>query len=253
MPSAGERIDIVITSFNRIEFTKKTIDYIKDRTKSPYRIIVVDNCSTDGTQDYLVSLKRDKVIGHLILLEENYGIHMAKNYGLSLVRSEPYYIDTDNDLLCPKLEPDWIEQLKGLMDRNPEYGAIACTPQALIGSGKGGFEEGPEVIKMGHVGAHLRMMRTKAVRDVGGWERKWDAKRNSEDGWIATQLGKLNLDVGYARDIHCWHQFGDDNNWGYKDMPIKQHGHREMWPPTNHYESIKSMFDPITWKEIKEK
>lgn len=172
---------------------------------------------------------------------------MAKNYGLSLVRSSPYYIDTDNDLLCPELEPDWITRLIELMDKNPEYGAIACQPQVLIGTGKTAFVNAPEVVKFGHVGGHLRIMRTDAVRSVGGWAKTWDAKRNSEDGYIATELGKLNLSVGYARDIHCWHMFG--KNWNYGDLKLEEHGHRDMWPPPEHYDTIINNYDEKTFKE----
>src|SRR5690348_15354303 len=130
-----DKIDIVITTFDRKEFTRRMIDYIRERTKTPYRIIVVDNNSDDGTQEMLFNMKHNGIVSHLVLLEENYGIHMAKNYGLDLVRSTPYYIDTDNDLLPPKLDPDWIARLIELMDKNPEYGAISCQPQVLVGSG----------------------------------------------------------------------------------------------------------------------
>lgn len=238
-------IDIVMTTFNRWEFTEQVLEHISKRTKTPYRLIIVDNASTDTTPYELFDRKKVGRIHDLVLLENNYGIHAAKNIGLSIVRSEPYYIDTDNDLLCAKLEPDWISRLISLMDKNPKYGAIACRPQVLVGSGEKSFENASEVVKFGHVGGHLRIMRTQAVREVGGWEKVWDAKRNHEDVYIAGELEKIGYDVGYARDVRCWHIFGE--NWGYEEIPIEEHGHREMWPPPEHYQEIITNFSEETW------
>ena len=240
-------ISIVMVTYNRMQFTSDAIKYLEERTKTPYRLIVVDNCSTDGTQDMLYKLKQDKLIHHLILLEENYGIHMAKNYGLALVRSEPYYIDTDNDLLCAKLEPDWISKLVDLMDRYPKFGAIACRPQVLVGRGGNEFDVPDEVVKFNHIGAHLRIMRTEIVQKVGGWEKNWTANRNHEDTFISTALQNVGYQVGYAKDVRCWHVF--QPNWGYKDIPPEKHGHRPMWPPSEHWDSIIDKFDPETFRE----
>jgi len=243
-----EPVDIVMVSYQRFDFTKKSIQYIKERTKTPYRLIVVDNCSDLEIQQKLFNLKQNGYIQHLILLEENYGIHMAKNYGLSLVRSERYYIDTDNDLLCPNLEPDWITSLVGLMDKYPKYGAIACRPQVLVGRGGHEFDGPDEVVKFNHLGAHLRIMRTDVVRKVGGWEKNWTANRNHEDKYISTLLQDEGYDVGYAKNVRCFHQFSV--NWGYKDIPIEKHGHNEMWPPPEHWDTLIDKLDINTFQEL---
>ncbi len=240
-------IDLVMVCYNRKNFTSKAIEYLHDRTKTPYRLIVVDNNSTDGSQEMLYNLKQNGLISHLILLEENYGIHMAKNYGLSLVRSTPYYIDTDNDLLCAKLEPDWIQQLIALMDKYPNFGAISCRPQVLVGRGGHEFDGPEEVVKFNHVGAHLRIMRTEAVRRVGGWEKTWTANRNHEDSYIAQRLDTIGLKVGYAKNVRTFHMFG--KNWNYGDIPMETHGHRDMWPPPEHWDTLLDKLNPDTFQE----
>jgi glycosyltransferase involved in cell wall biosynthesis len=243
-----ERIDLVMVTYNRMEFTQKTLKYLAERTRTPLRIIVVDNNSDDGSQDMLYEMKKNGLIHHLLLLEENYGIHMAKNYGLALVRSHPYYIDTDNDLLCPDLEPDWIERLTSLMVRYPEFGAISCRPQVLVGRDGSEFDVEGEVVEFSHTGAHLRIMNTEKVRGVEGWDKTWNAKRNNEDGYIAGKLQEIGLKVGYAKDVRCWHIFGE--NWGYKDIPVEEHGHREMWPPSEFFDKGMENFNHKTWEPI---
>jgi len=238
-------IDIVIVSYDRIELTTKMITYLWDRTKNPFRIIVVDNGSGARIAQRLWMMHRQGLIHHLLLLGENYGIHMGHNYGLDLVRSEPYYISTDNDLLCPELKPGWLEQLTRLMDEYGHLGAIACRPQILVGRGNYGFDEVEDVLEMGHIGAHLRIMRTAEVRESGGWRRQFDRNRNDEERWICRKLHNMGYKVGYAKNIYCYHMWVDDN-WGYpKDITMEDHGHREIYPSPSHYARIP--VDPETF------
>ena len=52
-----EPVPILITSYNRINFLKRTIENINKNTLYPYYLFVVDNNSTDGSREYLKSAK----------------------------------------------------------------------------------------------------------------------------------------------------------------------------------------------------
>lgn len=247
-------IDIVIVSYLRSQFTLECIEHIVNRTKVYYRITLVVN----GTKEHDISvidrykdLHISGVIDHLVLLDENYGVHAAKNIGLMLVRSRPYYIDMDNDILVPDLEPDWVTRLVELMERHPEYGAISLRPQVLIGRSGKEFDVAGEVVKFSHIGAHGRIMRTDIVKKVGGWRQVWDSKRNNEDHWIASKLASEGYLVGYSKNLRCWHLFGDEDHdpWGYdKKMKPEDHGHVERWPPVNKVGGDINNFDRKTWE-----
>lgn len=236
-------IDIVAVTFNRIAFTRQFYRHLVDRTRTPFRLIVVDNGSTDGTVEFLQECKR---VDSLVLFDNNRGIHCAKNAGLKLVQSRPYYVDTDNDILCPDLEPDWIARLVDLMDRYSDYGAIACRPQAMVGS-PGDFWDGCGEIKdASRAGASLRIMRTEQVKQVGGWRNVVKPGRNNEEQWIADKFRQIGFRVGYASQLYCWHCFCE--NWGYKDIPMEVHGHRPIWPLPSTYDQIKC--DAKTWEPL---
>lgn len=235
-------IDIVMVTFNRIGYTSEVIQHIKDRTSTPHRLIVVDNGSTDGTVAYLYDCLS---VNEIMAGDKNRGIHWAHNAGLALVKSK-YYISTDNDCLCPLLEPDWIAQLVALMDRHNDFGAISCRPQVMVGSIPGMFDGCDEVKEVSHAGASLRIMRTDAVRKAGGWEKTTNPGRNHEERWIASHLHRVGYRVGYARDIRCFHKFGV--NWGYQEIPINEHGHNLIWPLPEYYDKIKC--DPETWEPL---
>jgi GT2 family glycosyltransferase len=243
-------IDIVLTSYLRLAYTEKAVRYLRQRTRSPFRLTVVDNGSDELTQKMLIMGQQSGDIDQLILLKNNYGIHAAKNIGLSTVHGFDYYVDTDNDIYVPDIEPDWITKLYTIMCRHPEYAAIACQPQVFIG-GVPKISEDEEVFETSHCGAVMRMMKVEAVRSVGGWEKIWDAKRNHEERYICGELRKKGYKVGYAKDITCFHPFMSEgtDKWGYpQEMKPEEHGHNDVHIP----ETVGDInrYDQKNWREL---
>lgn len=69
------KIGVVIVTYNRIEKLKKSLDSYERQSKRPDYILVVDNCSTDGTKEYVKNWKRkeDGILRYSISLSENMG------------------------------------------------------------------------------------------------------------------------------------------------------------------------------------
>jgi GT2 family glycosyltransferase len=176
-------------------------------------------------------------------------LEYAKNVGLAEVQSE-YFVSTDNDILCPLLDPDWLAQEIALLDAHPEYAAIALRPQVFVGGLPGiPFEKVEGDIKeCAHVGGVLRIMRTQVVRDVGGWGNA--PGRGHEELVICGKLRSAGFQVGYAKNLHAWHCFGTaDAPWGYEDVPLESHGHSAVQPPVWVYDTdeYRAKFDPLTF------
>lgn len=213
--------DILIVTHNRLEFTNKTLKYLSDRTRSPYRLIIVDNGSQDGTREVLRAIPEPHKV---ILLPENLGLERAKNLGLEHVESE-LFVDSDNDILVPDLEGmDWLDRLSLLMHNHPEFAAIAMRPQILVGVGAI-FRRDGEVIENNVCGASMRMMRTDLVKKAGAWRDQFT--NDSEEWHIAGELKKMGYKVGYAKNLWCYHLFGNDRHWGYGGEVDRRHGNRE--------------------------
>lgn len=69
------KIGIVIVTYNRIEKLKKSLASYEEQSKKPDYILVVDNCSTDGTKEYVKNWKnrQDDILRYSISLSENMG------------------------------------------------------------------------------------------------------------------------------------------------------------------------------------
>lgn len=165
------------------------------------------------------------MIDILVLLDHNYGLEYAKHRAMSFVDSR-LFVSTDNDILAYKYDPCWLTKMVELIDTNPQYAAIGCRPQILVGTGNIFEGKTEEVIEFTHVPGYLRIMRTDFVKYVGAWRDEREL-RGHEEYWISLKLQEQHMKVGWANNVKCWHLFGE-GNWGYGDLPVEKHGHGEV-------------------------
>lgn len=250
-------IDVAILSCNRARITSVSLEQIHRRTTTPHRLIVLDNGSVDESPQVLEDYEEAGWIDELILHEENWGVHWGFDRLLEEIETERY-VCADNDLVpqSPRGGVDWLEMLAGLMDERPDYAAIAGRCHVHIGQPRNLFEDAPEVLEMSHVGASLRLMRTEVVREVGGWRDTKEPSRDNEEHWICGRLRRAGWKVGFARDVCSIHLWGEEERgedpWGYdlERFPNPEdHGHREIWPPVNHFSWRRMGLDWHTCRE----
>jgi glycosyltransferase involved in cell wall biosynthesis len=230
-------IDIVLTTWQREWATNACIRAIKKNTVTPFRLIIVDNGSIySAGQEYAANADI------YVKLDKNRGLEYAKWIGTQFVES-PMFISTDNDILPYYYEsPDWLQRLVDLMNRYPDYGAIALRPQVLIGTGNIFNEIVSDITPFSHVPGYCRIMRTQLTKDCGAWNDKRPL-RGHEEYWISEKMAERGFKTAFATNLKCWHLFGNEgtDKWGYnKSMTPDMHGHNEVAGiPGNDKEEIK--------------
>src|SRR5688572_12313735 len=83
---------VVIPTFNRAHLLADTLESVFNQTFTDYEVIVVDDGSTDSTQQYLGSL--DARI--IFLTQSNHGPGAARNLGARHAQAE-YLVFLDSD------------------------------------------------------------------------------------------------------------------------------------------------------------
>jgi glycosyltransferase involved in cell wall biosynthesis len=110
--SQKPKVSICIPTYNRKKYLKETLESILAQTYKDYEIIVVDDGSTDGTEDMIKQLR----VPITYQWQENGGDAAARNKLIELARGKYIsFIDSD-DLLFP----DAIEQLVKVMETEAE-------------------------------------------------------------------------------------------------------------------------------------
>ena len=143
--SKSPKVSIVILTANSLEMTKEQlIDVAKLDTKDiQAECLIVDNGSSDGTEENLKNYKLPNMDYKFIETGANLGFAGGNNVGIkdSLKRGSDYVILMNNDLILPR---DVVVKLVGFMEGNPEVGI--ASPKMYFAKGyefhKNRYKEG---------------------------------------------------------------------------------------------------------------
>jgi glycosyltransferase involved in cell wall biosynthesis len=112
-----ERIGCVITTFNRPEYTEKTLSYLEKTVVDENSIlyfVIIDDCSTEKKTIELVnnfSTKNKNIIIKTIFLKKNLGVADALKLGFLYLKKNhnpKYYLNLDSDVISKK---NWLVKL----------------------------------------------------------------------------------------------------------------------------------------------
>ncbi|HVK55275.1 MAG TPA: glycosyltransferase [Burkholderiales bacterium] len=111
MNASAPLVSIVVTTYNRLNLLRETIDSILGQTFGDFELIVVDNLSEDGTTEYLSGVG-DPRLQHI--RHPNHGV-IAVNRNLGVERARGRYVAfcDDDDLWLPdklRLQVELMEQ-----------------------------------------------------------------------------------------------------------------------------------------------
>ena len=208
-------IDIFMTTWNRIEFTKEAIDLIHERTASgTFQLHIFDNGSDGDMKKSLIEyMDRGKIVS-LHLDSRNTGCLYNKGiFHMTADNTQKYYVVTDNDLYPPKLSPDWLSQMVEIMDAHPDIAFLTpqVPPQWLQKPGK--IKD--DIVYCEAVGNTFKLVRRKAFPLDGFFA----LNTYGDDGLVCDLVKSKNYKSAFCRNIFCYHA-GQCEDWGYKKEEI---------------------------------
>ena len=102
------KTSIVIVTYNSLSDIKSCLDSIGSNTGLPYEIIIIDNASTDGTQEYLKTLSQAKIL----LNRTNNGFSRACNQGIREAKGEYIVLLNPDTLITQGWDTRMIDHFK---------------------------------------------------------------------------------------------------------------------------------------------
>ena len=246
------KVNIIMRCFNRLEYTMLTIRNIDLLAGyDDYKIIAIDNNSSDGTWDWLQSIKKEGYYKiHPIHTEENLGDFGGTKLGYQNLDDDCIYtMQWDND--CPPISHNFLKHMVGIMDLHEDIGQLM-----LKRNGVGGvipitnkqeflnvvFGDAPMV-------TCVNMHRREVVDNLNYWvvdeSEFWDF-----------QLNKRMLAAGYKlKKIENLRVLHIDN---YKEEHMKKYNQGERYPlyfgsrkDRQIYKGVKKVnYNVLNYKEI---
>ncbi len=113
-------VPILMITWNRLEYTKQAVEAILKNTENPFKLIIIDNNSTDGTKKYLKELKDERI--QIIYLNKNTGLVPPMNIFFKKFSLYRYIAKVDNDTIVGE---KWLSKLKEVLDEYPLFAVEA--------------------------------------------------------------------------------------------------------------------------------
>lgn len=118
-----KRVVTVVVTYNRKSLLEECLSSLMSQTYQNHTILVVDNCSTDGTYEMLQDFIRDKKIVYFNTGENkggSYGFHIGSKLAVQLGCDYIWLMDDD----CIPTR-DALEKLMAAADGHPDFGYLS--------------------------------------------------------------------------------------------------------------------------------
>jgi glycosyltransferase involved in cell wall biosynthesis len=119
-------VSTVIPTFNRRDFITRAVDSAFAQTYTHQEVIVVDDGSTDGTEQLLRERYGERI---RYVAQPNGGVSNARNHGMRLARGELIaLLDSDDEW-----EPSKLEKQVEFLSARPDYGMVLTDVRRVDG------------------------------------------------------------------------------------------------------------------------
>ncbi|MDQ4070030.1 MAG: glycosyltransferase [Actinomycetota bacterium] len=121
MTAAVRPVAVVMPTWNALAYTRACVAALRSRTEHPaWRLVVVDNGSTDGTVEWLRTVDGVAVIAN----PRNLGFSKACNMGIAAASGDEDVVLINNDVEI--LDPRWLTSMQEAAYGSPHVGVVGC-------------------------------------------------------------------------------------------------------------------------------
>jgi GT2 family glycosyltransferase len=117
-------VSVIIPTRNGAEMLRECLDALAQQTLRDFEVVVVDDASTDTTQDLLKGYPN--IVGVILPGKHGHGFVAAANAGLFKARGDVLAL-LNNDAVP---DPAWLAELMGALERNP-WASMAASKLVL--------------------------------------------------------------------------------------------------------------------------
>lgn len=195
-------ISVYIPTYNRLELLKRAVQSVQNQTYKNFEIIIVDDNSSDGTQDFLVGLTKVDSRIRYFFKDKNSGACVSRNIAINLAQGELITgLDDDDYFLPHRLEfflDYWVNKKRedsiALFTSNIKSEKSNQAKEHSLFSKK--YFKKDDLLFANYVGNQI-FTETKTLRQVSGFDESFCM-------W---------------QDLELWYRVGDLGNFEYVDKP----------------------------------
>lgn len=131
------RISVIVPNYNHSRFLHQRIDSILNQSFQDFELILLDDASTDGSVDVLMSYQFHPKVRHILINDLNSGSTFSQwDKGVELAVGEWIWIAESDDWA----ELTFLDTLWEVIENNPSVGLIYCASRLVDANGNITYE-----------------------------------------------------------------------------------------------------------------
>lgn len=213
LPTAKPRFSVIMPVYNAAHFFAEVLDSIPNHLDEDFEILLIDDCSTDGTSDLI---RRHSLASKIQLLKtpKNSGPAAARNLGAAHARGE-FLLFFDADVI---FYPDTFERVRSYVHAHPDTRCFTGI-NAMESAGKGlastfharysfyALNLIPEGAVASTWNPRLGFIRKDLFDAIGGFDTNY-RKADVEDYEFSKKISQI-VPIGFTRALEVKHRFGN--------------------------------------------
>jgi glycosyltransferase involved in cell wall biosynthesis len=212
------KLHTVFITYNRLDLSKRALDSYLNTVSVEHSVMIVDNGSSDGTQEWIADLFRDQIIMGYVQFKTNVYPGAACNEGFAKAPEDATHLHrADNDFV---FLPGWCEAVKRSFGHIKKLGQLGLRTR----------HEEDSSINVGGNCVFRRELWDKGLR----WdERPWPQLRDevgagwTEDSLMSQEVRNMGWNWGRVQDacIEPISRESEDDpyyqgTWADRGMPL---------------------------------
>ncbi len=125
----GPLVSVIMPAYNAVDYIKEAIESVLNQTYKDYELVVINDGSTDRTEDIVLGFKDEKI---KYFRQENIGAWGARNRAIKESKGN-FIINLDTDDM---MTPDFIAKHLHEFEKHPEADLIYCDDYLIEQDGK---------------------------------------------------------------------------------------------------------------------
>jgi len=165
-------VTVYIPTFNRLELLQRAVESVCNQTYKNLEIIVVDDCSTDGTQKYLEQLAKEDSRVRYFLKEKNSGACVSRNIAIENAKGEFITgLDDDDYFIGNRIQyfiQNWTDKYSCLFS-NIKVKKTESLQRTNYRLAMKDIVRQKDLLKANHIGNQI-FTRTSSLRKIKGFD-----------------------------------------------------------------------------------
>ena len=110
-------VSVIVPNYNHAPYLKQRIESILDQTYQDFELILLDDCSTDGSRDVMEGYRSNPHVSHIVYNENNSGSAFRQwNKGIELAKGDWIWVAESDDYA----EPIFLERMMNEVAKVPD-------------------------------------------------------------------------------------------------------------------------------------